>query len=242
MPAPELRGGHATMTTPSVQKMPMQRRAKIRKFYTISWSYFHGLADFEVENLQVLVGGPGALYPPGGRGPAARRGFPKYPENPRVVIGKRRKGPPPSDIELFHCYWLISDRLKLLFESVDPPAFAFQVCDVTLRDGSTGPVYWLCDVVRVLEAFDERTSQELRRSPNKFYSLKNARSLIFDETVIEELHIFRTPYSYTSGSVFCDQSMKDAFKAASIKGVRFVDCTPRRSTITRPPVGLVAKV
>lgn len=175
------------------------------------------------------------LYPPPGK-----RGFPEYPEKPHVVIGKGRKGPPPSDIELFHSYWLVSDRLKFLFESVNPPAFAFQACDVTLRDGSTGPIYWLCDVVRVLEAFDERTSQEIRRSPIKFYSLKDTRGLMFDETVIGESHVFRTPYCRMN--VFCDQSMKDACKTAGIKGVRFVDRTPRRSTITRPPVGLGTKV
>jgi len=130
-----------------------------RKFHIISWSFFHGLADFEVENLDVLLRsspkypggtGTGAFYPPPGR-----FGFPNYPEKPHVVIGKRRKGPVPSDIELFHSYWLVSDRLKLLFESVDPFAFAFQACDVSLRDGARGPVYWLCDIIRVLEAFGE---------------------------------------------------------------------------------------
>jgi hypothetical protein len=150
-----------------------------------------------------------------------------------VVIGKRRKGPPPSDIELFHSYWLISDRLKLLFEHVDPPAFAFQACDVTLRDGSTGPLNWLCDVVRVVEAFGEPTLQELRTNRFKFPDLKNARALVFNETVIGDSHIFRTPYW---DAVFCDQSLKDACKAAGIKGARFVDCTTKRSRATKPPV------
>jgi hypothetical protein len=212
--------------------MLVQQKAKTRRLHTISWSFRHGLADFEVENLQVLLGDAGALFPPGGRGFAARRGFPQYPEKPRVMIGKRRKGPPPSDIELFHSYWLISDRLKLLFEYFDPPAFAFQACDVSLRDGSTGPLYWLCDVVRVLEAFGEPTIQELRRNPVKFPALRNARALVFNETVIGDSHIFRTPYW---DEVFCDQSLKDACKAVGIKGARFVDCTTKGTRSTKPP-------
>src|SRR5262249_39108536 len=140
------------------QRAASQRKPKARKFYIISYSLAHKLADFEVENLEVLRGGALALDPPEGR-----RGFPVYPEKPRVVIGKRKSGPPPSDMELYHSYWLISDRLKSLFEAVDPPAFAFQACDVKLRDGSPGPVYWLCDVVRVLEAFGEPTLQDIQR-------------------------------------------------------------------------------
>jgi Immunity protein family (Imm11) len=135
-----------------------QRKPKTRKFYIITFSTAHKLADFEIENLDVLCMGARVLAPPPGR-----RGFPAYPERPRVVIGKRGDGPPPSDLELFHNYWLISDRLKAVFETVDPPAFAFQACDVKLRDGSPGPVYWLCDVVRVLEAFGESTLQEIRQ-------------------------------------------------------------------------------
>ena len=207
--------------------------AKIRRLHTISWSYFHGLADFEVENLDVLLAvsralhppdasyGVGALYPPPGR-----RGFPAYPEKPRVVIGRRRKGPPPSDIELFHSYWLISGQLKSLFHSLDPQAFAFQACHVTLRDGAPGPEHWLCDVVRVIEAFDELTRQELSRNRNRFPALRNARALAFDEPAIDTARFFRTPQWISD--VFCDQGVKDACKAAGMKGLRFVDCTPKR--------------
>jgi hypothetical protein len=207
--------------------MASQRGAKTRRFYIISWSYRHGLADFEVENQNALVAASGALYPPSTLGsgalfpPPGKRGFPVYPEKPRVVIGKRKRGPPPSDIELYHSYWLISDRLKSLFESVDDPqAFAFQACDVKLRDGSPGPVYWLCDVVRTLEGFGERTVREFR-SGVKHAGLKGNKTLVFDESAIGGSHIFRTPYS--PADVFCDQIMKDACKAAGMRGVQFLD-------------------
>jgi Protein of unknown function (DUF1629) len=212
-------------------------RARIRRFYTISWSYFHGKADFEVENLDVLLKtfrdlfptceyGIGAMYPPPGQ-----RGFLDYPEKPRVVIGRKRKGPPPSDIELYHSYWLVSDRLKRLFESIDPAAVAFQACDVFLRDGSIGPPYWLCDVVRVVEVFDEATVQEIRSHFFRFSWLRHKRCLVFNTTAIGKAHMFRTPS--VNGKVFCDQTMKDACKAAGMKGVMFQDCTPKRGAVAK---------
>jgi hypothetical protein len=149
----------SNMAKRAAQKTRVQLEPKPRKFYVISWSYAHKLADFAVENLAVLRGSALALFPPAGR-----RGFPVYPEKPRVVIGKRKSGPPPSDIELFHSYWLVSGRLKLLFEATDLRAFAFQACDVKLRNGSPGPVYWLCDVIRVLDAFGEKTLDKIRRA------------------------------------------------------------------------------
>jgi hypothetical protein len=218
-PAP--RTGHSDMTDQS-HKAAKQPKPKAGKFYIISYSVAHKRADFEVENLEVLRAGALALYPPEGR-----RGFPDYPERPRVVIGKRKSGPPPSDIELFHSYWLISDRLKLLFESFDPPAFAFQACDVKLRDGSTGPVHWLCDVVRVLDAFAESTLREIQqyreRTGFRYRGFWGDKTLVFNETIIRDSHIFRTPYS--QDDVFCDQALKDACKAAGIRGISFCECT-----------------
>ncbi len=220
------------MTGQSAHKAANQRKPKARKFYIISWSWRHKLADFEVENLDILLATSRASYPPSSLGahalypPPGRQGFPAYPEKPRVVIGKRRSGPPPSDIELYDSYWLISDRLKSLFEKIDPSAFAFQACDVKLRDGSPGPVYWLCDVIRVLEAFGESTLQDIRRYREttglKYRGFSGDKTLIFNETIIGDSHIFRTPYS--SGNVFCDQVMKDACKEAGIKGIQFQSC------------------
>jgi Protein of unknown function (DUF1629) len=211
------------------QRASSQRNPKASTFYIISYSLAHKLADFEVENLEVLSPGGWALRPPEGR-----RGFPVYPEKPRVVIGKRRKGPPPSDIELYHSYWLISDRLKSVFEAADPPACAFQACDVTLRDGSPGPAYWLCDVVRVLEAFSEPTLGEIQRykQTTGYYAIRH-EDLVFDESIIGASHIFRTPYSL---DVFCDQTMKDACKTAGIKGARFRDCSRKKKPVAMRPL------
>jgi hypothetical protein len=213
-----VRTGYADMIGQSAHKTANQRKPKARKFYIIGCSPTEKRANFEVENLDVLRAGALALYPPEGQ-----RGFPAYREKPRVVIGGRRNAHPPRDIETFHSYWLISDRLKVLFESEDPQAFAFLPCDVKLRDGSTGPVYWLCDVVRVLDAFGERTLQDIRRYREKtgltYRSFIRDKTIVFNEDIIGDFHIFRTPYSFMD--VFCDQRLKDACKQAGIKGVRF---------------------
>jgi hypothetical protein len=178
------------------------------------------------------MGARAVLEPPKGR-----RGFPVYPERPRVVIGKRKQGPLPSDIELYHSYWLVSDRLKTLFERYDPAAFAFQPCDVRLRDGSPGPAYWLCGAVRVVEAFGEKTMQEIRdyydRTGIKHLNvLSRTDDLDFNEASIGAFRVFCTPYS---PQVFCDQGLKDACKAAGMKGVDFHDCSPRRKRAPPPP-------
>jgi hypothetical protein len=246
------RKGDSDMIGRSAQRAASQRKPKASKFYIISYSFAHKLADFEIENLDVLLATSRALHPPSSGFSAAgalypppgRRGFPAYTEKPRVVIGKRKSGPPPSDIELYHSYWLISDRLKSVFEAVDPPAFAFQACDVKLRDGSPGPVYWLCDVVRVLEAFGEPTLQEIQRYRQRtglryrgFLIIRE--TLVFNESNIGNSHIFRTPYSYDD--VFCDQTMKDACKTAGIKGVKFYDCSQKKKPVAIPPLAPAAK-
>ncbi|WP_442963049.1 imm11 family protein [Pseudomonas sp. Leaf127] len=54
---------------------------------------------------------------------------------------------------------IVSNALKQVFESVDPEAFAFTACAFTQADGSAGPPYYLCNVVRVLDALDEEASR-----------------------------------------------------------------------------------
>ena len=125
-------------------------------------------------------------------------------------------------MEMFHSYWLISDPLKILFESIDPDAFAFQRCDVKLGDGSTGPVHWLCDVVRVLDdrALDESTLQEMRNFPWRLLSsIATFDTVVLNGDVVGDAHIFRAPYP--SVCVVCDQDLKDACKQARIKGIQF---------------------
>src|SRR5271155_4243786 len=130
------------------------RRPKARKFYDTGPDYYSGGAPpYEIENRKVLLWEGLTVF---GSHPH-RRGFPNYTETPRVLLNKKAHRPI-RDLEDCSGYWLISDRAKQLFESLDPDGFAFVKCEVRFTDGDPGPLLWLCDVVRVLDALDEQPS------------------------------------------------------------------------------------
>ncbi len=91
-----------------------------------------------------------------------------------------------------------------------------------LRDGSEGPRYWLCDVVRVLDALvDPESEVKIRTNDRggKVYNRTANAILIFDEDVVGLCHIFRMQYH--ESTVIWDRTMKDACKAADFKGWSF---------------------
>src|SRR5262249_30262515 len=151
-----------------------------------------------------------------------RRGFPDLPEPPRLVIGKQR-GRPPNDIDQYHGYWLVSERAKTIFESIDPVGFTYVECEAYLANGTSGPAYWLCDVLRILDAVDETKSRLkiYEDQAGKAYSLMGGGSILFKDDVVGSAHVFRPLYYHTA--IFCDQQLKDACKAAGLKGIAFED-------------------
>jgi hypothetical protein len=193
-------------------------KPKARKFYKMDPDFgLGGAPGFRIENKPNLLLGRRILGPEPGQ-----RGFPKYPEPPRLLFDKKL-GRPPRDLELCSEYWLISDRMKTVLEAVDQAGFAFARCEVRLRGGEPGPAYWLCDVVRVLDAVNEMASR-LRiydEQGHKTYSLVGGASLIFKEDVIGSAHIFRI--AHAKSVVICDQHLKDSCKAAGLKGISFRD-------------------
>lgn len=159
-------------------------------------------------------------------------GFPEFRETPLLVYSPA-KGDPPEDLEGgMSGYWLVSKRLKEVFEQTDPAGFQFAECDYRLADGSAGPTYFLCDVVRVLDAVDENSSVlniEIsdRYYAGKHYGFSGGASIAFLEEVVGSAHVFRTPYS--GKYVVCDRSMRDAIVEAGIwepttsLGIWFID-------------------
>ncbi len=120
-------------------------------------------------------------------------------------------------------YWLISDKLKMVFEGVDPEAFAFMECETTYPDSEVAPRYWMCDVVRVLNAVDEKNSN-VKVSTDagvKVYELDIGTRLVFMEDIILGARVFRLTYRYSA--VCCDAGLRDACIAAEIKGVTFTN-------------------
>lgn len=197
----------------SVAKRP---RARKRRFYKMG-ANLAGRSGFRIADESVL---------PPYRVTRLPASTPPVP----YMFDKSNRGWP-CDVELCFWWWLISDRTKAVFERIDPAAFVFVPCDVRVTKGSYhGPDYWICDVVRVLDAVDESKSlvrtgvhDDVRNiyHGQKYYDLRPEYKLVFRETTIGNAHIFRM--AYNESAVICDQEFKDACKSAGLKRIHFAD-------------------
>ncbi len=146
-----------------------------------------------------------------------------YPERPQLVHVPKLGGLP-RDFEDIAGMWIVSEALKRVFESVDPEGFAFSACDFTLADGTAGPQYYFCGVLRTLDALDESASRvkiEIGEFVNgKYYDRSGGASLVFRKDVVGPAHVFLTPFAL---EVFCDRALHDAVLAAGLTGVAFHD-------------------
>lgn len=164
------------------------------------------------ENRKALLTPPRLILKP------EQGGFPPLRETPHLAY-QPSEGALPEDLEGgFSGYWLVSDRLRKVMEMVDPDAFEFAETDYRLADGSKGPVYFLCDVVRTVDALDEEASQlNIEISDDfdggKYYLLTGDVRLAFRREVLGLAHVFRLPYN---GFVYCDRVFKNAVEEAGI--------------------------
>jgi hypothetical protein len=195
------------------EKRPRRPRAvaRQRKFYLLEDFRSRGDAfDFDLENETEL--------------PSGLERISDLPETPRFVFSRSAvRGP--RDLAPFYYAWLISDRTKAVFESVDPNGFEFAPCTVRASKGTwDGPPYWLCQVVRVLDAVDECRSRlsigvgdDPRRQDfgQKYYDFRGRTELVFREELIGDAHIFRMAY-YDHWAI-CDEELKNACKSGGLK-------------------------
>jgi Immunity protein family (Imm11) len=196
-----------------------QSTSKKRKFYFVTTGRGTKGPGFRLANRSELFRERPRIFVP----PPGRRGFRKYDETP-IFLADSRLGRINRDFEIDTGYWFISDRMKAVIESVDREAFAFLKCKVQMRDGSDGPVRWLCDVIRVLDALDEENSDvEIGVADNgsKTYNAKLRGDMTFKPSAIGSHHVFRMAY-YEAATV-CDDHFRLACKSAELTGVRFVD-------------------
>lgn len=115
-------------------------------------------------------------------------------------------------------YWLVSGRLREVMAAVDPGAFAFRETAYRLADGAMGGPYFLCDVIRTIDALDEAASHlkiivSDDYEEGKYYDLTGDARLAFKREAIVDAHAFRLPYYE---GVFCDHIFKNAVEGAGI--------------------------
>ncbi len=118
-------------------------------------------------------------------------------------------------------YWLISEKMKTVLSETDPKAFAFAPCELVDFEGNPGPVRWLCDVVRIVDALDEAASDAKveRDGLRKRYQIVGSRRLVFRDELVGPAHIFRMEYMRMT--IICDDFFKLACKNANLKVMRF---------------------
>lgn len=154
----------------------------------------------------------------------------QYAERPHLVH-LPEKGGMPRDFEELGGIWLVSQALKDVFDAVDPRAFSFAACDFTLGDGTPGPQYYFCDVIRSLDALDVPASRVKVKTEHNFitgeeepfYSILGGASLVFKKEVVADAHIFRQPHS--GMDPICDRVMFDALAHANLTGVELRDAS-----------------
>lgn len=173
-------------------------------------------SNLVLENKDALLTLPSCIIRP------REGGIPPLAETPRLVHGPGRNRMPHDLAGSFSGYWLVSERLKNVFESIDPDAFAFAACDYVLPDGSKGPQFYLCDVVRSVAAL-ERDKSNFRikiardHDANKdveIISFSGGANLSFDQRAVAGAHVFRM--AEKPSVIICDRVMYDATRKAGI--------------------------
>jgi Protein of unknown function (DUF1629) len=222
-------------TTVSAQRSNARSTSKKRStsepvYYEISQDYVRGgVVGWEFSNYATLQKdhrgmNPAASWPDGylqlPRGPWR---FPDYVEAPRFLISKKL-GRPPRDLECIDGIWIISAAMKAVLEAVDPEICEFRRCETVLPSGEVGRETWLCTINRAfVGAVDVQASEHLqvRRNFNGTLSLAThaLTRLKLRAEVVGNAHLFHI--AEMAHAVYCDQTMKDACKAAGLKGARF---------------------
>ena len=154
----------------------------------------------------------------------------QYPERPHLVH-LPHEGGLPRDFEVYASIWIVSQALKDVFDAVDAQGFAFAACDFTLADGTPGAQYYLCDVIRQLDALDVPASRVKIKVEHdfttgqdvQFYSIAGGASLVFKKARVGGAHIFVQPNS--GFYPVCDRVMFEALSRATLDGVRLRDAS-----------------
>ncbi len=186
-------------------------------YYTLSSNRAKNPSGLMLDNESDLISAECPVY---GIRDASKRGIPSLNKVPRFRYIKR-EGRLPQDIEDFRGILLVSEKAKCLFERVDSDAFEFKFCEIVNHNNIKMDKYWLCDVIRVLDALDELQSDAVIESigGRKRYDLLRSRHLVFKKEIVGRSHIFRMDHRWTT--VICDSAFRRACEEENLKNFIF---------------------
>lgn len=148
-------------------------------------------------------------------------GVPLVPRTPTLLIDRSNAAVELADIEPAPwTRWYISNRAKLLLESVDAAAFDIKPSQTYIdgREQGEDSTYFVCDVTRFVDALDEQRSRVTVRSPVRTVSIFGDQNTFLRSRVGNHC-IFRP--TYTPHCVACTEEFRTAVLQAGLTGVRF---------------------
>jgi hypothetical protein len=155
------------------------------------------------------------------RTPSSPLGVPKFSEPPQLILN-RKLGKPLTDMEPFGSFWIVSANLKKVLQQFDVNAAEFAEFKVTHHGDAGAHKYWLCDIVRIIDALDEDASVfsvNIVTGGGQYYALHNSK-LSFRPEIEKDVHVFRVQQN--SAEIFCDEEFKMACSDAGVKGMSFI--------------------
>jgi hypothetical protein len=145
-----------------------------------------------------------------------------FSESPKIAFDREdRRGQLRDVYFMMLGIWLVADRVKSLFESIDSDAFAFVKADVDYRNfDKLGHGFWFCDLVRVLDCIDEQKSALTYQENVSFKVYQSLIDVRVLPDVVGGAHAFRLKKAFHKQIV--DDVFVDAINAEKITGFRFI--------------------
>ncbi len=152
-------------------------------------------------------------------------GLPPLCKTPALIAGA-------DEDQLLDMYGLrkryVSTRAKTLLSSIDPDAFEFAECVTTDGEGIPIEPYWMMDVIRMVDRFDEEHSSVVHFSDRFPDAPGNPYFLMLNDMhfpdVSAETHAFYL-LRYTTRFIF-DEVLAAAWRDAGLLGARFSPLQP----------------
>lgn len=146
-----------------------------------------------------------------------------FSEPPKIAFDRRKQRGSLRDADTMMLgIWLVADRVKALFERIDPDGFAFARAEVDYSNfDAPGPEFWFCDIVRLLDCVDEEQSKLTYYNNVPFKAYKSLIDVKMRPEAVGLAHAFRLKKANLTQVV--DDTIATSVKMEKIRGFRFVD-------------------